>query len=79
MILFFILVTSHNHSLLVLLYVVHKTHALWFAQDSTIHVFIYLQCTLERFVDWWQCAAVMQKEAVTVMPSCSGGRNVAVA
>jgi hypothetical protein len=27
----------------------------------------------EKFVDWRQYAAVMQKEAVTVMPSCSGG------
>jgi hypothetical protein len=25
------------------------------------------------------CAAVMQREAVTVMPSCSGGGNVVVA
>jgi hypothetical protein len=25
------------------------------------------------FVDWRQCAAVMQREAVTVMPSSSGG------
>jgi hypothetical protein len=32
-----------------------------------------------RFVDWRQCAAVMQREAVTVMPSCSGGANVVVA
>jgi hypothetical protein len=27
----------------------------------------------EKFVDWRQCAAVMKKEAMTVMPSCSGG------
>jgi hypothetical protein len=33
----------------------------------------------EKFVNWRQCAAVMQKEAVTVMPSCSGGSNVVVA
>jgi hypothetical protein len=26
-----------------------------------------------------QCAAVMRREAVTVMPSCSGGGNVVVA
>jgi hypothetical protein len=32
-----------------------------------------------KFVDWRQCAAVMQREAVTVMPSCSGGSNVVVA
>jgi hypothetical protein len=31
-----------------------------------------------KFVDWRQCAAVMQREAVTVMPSCSGGGNVVV-
>jgi hypothetical protein len=33
----------------------------------------------EKFVDWRQCAAVMQREAVTVIPSCSGGGNVVVA
>jgi hypothetical protein len=33
----------------------------------------------ETFVDWRQCAAVMQREAVTVMPSCSGGDNLVVA
>jgi hypothetical protein len=33
----------------------------------------------EKFVDWWQCAAVMQREAVTVMPNCSGGVDVVVA
>jgi hypothetical protein len=32
-----------------------------------------------KFVDWWQCAAVMQREAVTVMPNCSGGGSVVVA
>jgi hypothetical protein len=26
----------------------------------------------------WQCAAVMQREAVIVMPSCSGGDNIVV-
>jgi hypothetical protein len=29
-------------------------------------------------VDWRHCAAVMEREAVTVMPSCSGGGNVVV-
>jgi hypothetical protein len=29
-----------------------------------------------KFLDWRQCASVMQREAVTVMPSCSGGGNV---
>jgi hypothetical protein len=33
----------------------------------------------EKFVDWGQCAAVMQRDAVTVMPSCSGGSKVVVA
>jgi hypothetical protein len=31
----------------------------------------------EKFVDWLQCAAVMQREAVTVVQSC-GGINVVV-
>jgi len=33
----------------------------------------------EKIMDWRQCAAVMQREAVTVMPSCSGKGNVVVA
>jgi hypothetical protein len=33
----------------------------------------------EKFVDWRQCDIVIQREAVTVMPSCSGGGNVVVA
>jgi hypothetical protein len=32
-----------------------------------------------KFVNWRQCAAVMQTEVVTVMPSFSGGCNVVVA
>jgi hypothetical protein len=38
-----------------------------------------LRGTFERSVDWQQCAAVMQREAVTVMPSFNGGGNVVVA
>jgi hypothetical protein len=38
-----------------------------------------LQGPFEKFVDWRQIATVMQREAVTVMPSCSGGVNVVVA
>jgi len=40
-----------------------------------------LRGSFEKFMDWQQCAAVMQMEAVTVtiMPSCSGGGNVVVA
>jgi hypothetical protein len=33
----------------------------------------------ERFVDYRQCAAVMQGEAVIVMPRFSGGVNIVVA
>jgi hypothetical protein len=32
-----------------------------------------LRGSFEKFVDWRQCPAVMQRKAVTVMPSCSGG------
>jgi hypothetical protein len=32
----------------------------------------------ENFVEWWQFAAVMQREAMTVIPSCSGGGNIVV-
>jgi hypothetical protein len=39
----------------------------------------FIRRPFERFVDWRQCTAVMQREAVTVMPSCSGGGNVVVA
>jgi hypothetical protein len=38
-----------------------------------------LRGSFETFVDWQQCAAVMQREVVTVMPSCSAGGNVVVA
>jgi hypothetical protein len=33
----------------------------------------------EKFVDWRQCAAVLQREALNVGPSCSGGGYVEVA
>jgi hypothetical protein len=33
----------------------------------------------EKFVDWRQCSAVMQREVVAVLPSCSGGGNVVAA
>jgi hypothetical protein len=32
----------------------------------------------DKFVDWLQCAAFMQREALIIMPSCSGGGNVVV-
>jgi hypothetical protein len=36
----------------------------------------YLPGLFEKFVDWRQCATVIQREAVTVTPSYSGGGNV---
>jgi hypothetical protein len=41
-------------------------------------IFLFVRGSFEKFVDWRQCAAVMQKEAVTVMPSYNGGDNVVV-
>jgi hypothetical protein len=38
-----------------------------------------VQGPFAKFVDWRQYAAVMQREAVTVMPSCSGGSKFVVA
>jgi hypothetical protein len=38
-----------------------------------------VQGPFEKLVDWQQCTAVMQREAVTVMPSCSGGCNTVMA
>jgi hypothetical protein len=40
---------------------------------------VFLREPFEKFVDWRQCAAVLQKEIVTVMPSRSGGGDVVVA
>jgi hypothetical protein len=42
-------------------------------------IYVYVGRPFEKFVDWWQCAAVLQREAVTVMTICSGGGNVVVA
>jgi hypothetical protein len=39
----------------------------------------FIKGPFEKFMDWRQCAAIMQREAVTVMPSCSGGGNLVVA
>jgi hypothetical protein len=41
--------------------------------------FVKVRGPFVNFMDWRQCAAVMQREAVTVMPSCSGGGNVVLA
>jgi hypothetical protein len=40
---------------------------------------LILREKFEKFADWRQCAAVMQKKVVTVMPSCSGGGDVVMA
>jgi hypothetical protein len=45
---------------------------------KVLHV-VYVRGPFERFVDWRQCAAVMQREVVTVTPSCNGGGKVVVA
>jgi hypothetical protein len=39
----------------------------------------YIRGPFEKFVDWRQCAAIMQREAVTLIPMHSGGGNVVVA
>jgi hypothetical protein len=40
---------------------------------------VYIRGPSEKFVDWGRCAAVMHREAVNVMPSCSGVNNVVAA
>jgi len=40
---------------------------------------LHLRGPFAKFVDWRQCAAIMQRQTVTVMPTCSGGGNVVVA
>jgi hypothetical protein len=44
-----------------------------------VHTHTNTRGPFEKFADWGQCAAVMQKKVVTVMPSCSSGGNIAVA
>jgi hypothetical protein len=39
---------------------------------------ITIQGLYEKLVDWQQCAAVVHRETVTIMPSCSGGGNIVV-
>jgi len=40
---------------------------------------ITIQGLYEKLVDWQQCAAVVHRETVTIMPSCSGGGNIVMA
>jgi hypothetical protein len=42
-------------------------------------IYVYIRGPFEKFVDWQQCAAVMQREAVNVMPVCIAGGKVVVA
>jgi hypothetical protein len=42
-------------------------------------IIVVVRGPFDKFVDWRQYTAVMQRETVTVMPSCSGGGNVVVA
>jgi hypothetical protein len=43
-----------------------------------MYICVIIRGPFEKFVDWRHCAAVMQREAVSVMSSCSGGGNVVV-
>jgi hypothetical protein len=40
--------------------------------------YAHLRGQFEKFVDLRQCVALMQKEAVTVIQSCSGDDNAVV-
>jgi hypothetical protein len=40
---------------------------------------LFVREPFEKFGDWRQCTAVIQREAVNVMPCCSGAGNVLVA
>jgi hypothetical protein len=44
-----------------------------------MHICTHTRRPFEKFMDWRQCAVVMQREAVTVITSCSGEANVVVA
>jgi hypothetical protein len=48
------------------------------SSPSYFSLLCIIQGPFERFVDWQQCTAVMQRVAVTIVPSCSGGGNVVV-
>jgi hypothetical protein len=46
---------------------------------GSCNIFRNVRGPFKRFVDLRQCAAVMQREAVNVVPSCGGGGKVVVA
>jgi hypothetical protein len=65
---------------------VHNSHLMWLLRNFRVPIIntntcnaLTLRGTFEKFVDWRQWAAVMQRDSVTVMPSCNGGGNVVVA
>jgi hypothetical protein len=43
------------------------------------HGGVEIRGPFEKFVEWRQCAAVIQRDAVNVMPRCSGEGNIVVA
>jgi hypothetical protein len=62
-----------------LIAVQRATLSKWSHVINIILLYLHVREPFAKFVDWRQCAAVMRREAVTVMPSCSGGVNVVVA
>jgi hypothetical protein len=50
----------------------------FWVHSTDTHISNTLRGPVAKFVDWRQCAAVMQREAVTVMTICSSGGNVVV-
>jgi hypothetical protein len=42
------------------------------------HTHTHIGGPFEKFVDWRQCAAVMQRKSVTVISSCSSEGNIVV-
>jgi hypothetical protein len=61
----------------------HYKQVLYKSRGSDYNLSLYkisfLRGPFEKFVDWRQCDALMQREAVTLMSSCSGGGNVVLA
>jgi hypothetical protein len=48
-------------------------------RKGNYRVFNVIRWSFEKFVDWWQYAAVMQRKAATVIPNYSDGGNIVVA
>jgi hypothetical protein len=60
-------------------YIVALPHSLSVRSFITYVYYRIIRGPFEKFVDWRQCAAFMQREAVTLMPNFSGGGEVLVA